>query len=320
MELSTHELIYMGIVLGLGGFAVVRTLRFLGAARRVRLRSIERRRRFQAVRTGTPLDNPRDLARERGMQSIESHFSVMRRLVVPIIVAVSLLLASVPLLADASASTASLLGAVAAAVLGLALRPYLENAVAGLVISTSRLVRLGDTVRLDGHYGTVEDITVTHTAIKVWDWRRYLVPNARMLQSTFVNYTLFDSFHWCWVEFFVAPDADLELVERLARQAPLGSSCYVDKEPPSFWVHRIEKDAICCWVAAWAESPARSWTLGHDIRMALMTALREHGVPLSLQRFERQPPREGERGPSDDDGPPRVPGPGRLRDAPTPVD
>jgi small-conductance mechanosensitive channel len=231
--LNALELTYIAIVVGAGFYCLLRTLLFLRGARHARMRSVERRSRFEAIRTETPLEDPRSVALERGRESIESHFSVLKRLLVPLIVGLTLLLAAVPLLAGTSAATASMIGAVIAVVLGVALRPFLENAVAGLVISSSRLVRIGDTVRIDDWYGTVEDITATHTTVKVWDWRRYLVPNGRMLQKAFFNYSVFDSYQWAYVEFWVAPDADIDLVQEIAVAAPARSRHFSGGRTPS---------------------------------------------------------------------------------------
>jgi hypothetical protein len=292
MHFSVGEIVYVGAVVVIGGYALVRTLAFLRSARRSRLRLIERRGRFEAVPTQTPIEHPKEVSLERGVESIESHFTVMRRLLVPTIVAITLLLAVVPFVAETSAS---IVAAILAVLAGLALRPFLENAVAGIVISSSRLVRIGDTVRVDDWYGTVEDITATHTAVKVWDWRRYLVPNSRMLQSAFFNYSLFDTYQWAYVEFWVAPDADIDEVKALAVEIPRRSSYFSGKEEPAFWVIRIEKDATCCWLAAWADTPSAAWALANDVRTDLLREFRRREIPLALQRhrWSLEPGRNG---------------------------
>ena len=286
MELSAPELVYVTLVLGVGAYALVRTSTLLGVTRKLRLRKVHERRRFEAVRTEGPIEDPKGVALERGIESIEKHFSVLRRLLIPLIVFLTTILAAPAFLASTSAATASMVGAVVAVVLGLALRPFLENAMGGLVISSSGLVRIGDTVRVDDWYGTIEDITATHTTIKLWDWRRYLVPNSRMLQSTFFNYSLFDTYQWAYVEFWVAPDVDLDAVREIAVAMPERSEQYSSREAPKFWVIRIEKDAICCWVAAWADTPSGAWSLANDVRTELLGELRRRGIPLSLQRHE----------------------------------
>ena len=281
MSLSVGEIVYVAAVLVIGVYALLRTLTYLRSARQSRVRLIEKRRRFEAVPTETPIEHPKEVSLERGLESIESHFSVMRRLLIPTIAGITLLLAAVPFVAETSAS---IVAAVLAVLAGLALRPFLENAVAGMVISSSRLVRIGDTVRVDDWFGTVEDITSTHTAVKVWDWRRYLVPNSRMLQSAFFNYSLFDTYQWAYVEFWVAPDADIDEVKALAVELPSRSDYFSGREEPAFWVVRIEKDAICCWLAAWADSPSAGWGLANDVRTHLLREFRARDIPLALQR------------------------------------
>jgi len=284
MSLTTPELVYVVLVIAIGAFALVRTLLLIGGWRRIHVRAMQARLRFEAVRTHTPIDDPNSVAMERGIESIHRRFSIFRALLIPLIVALTALLSAPVFLTEASATTASLIGAVVAVVLGLALRPFLENAIAGLVISFSQLVRIGDTVFIDEWFGTIEDINATHTTIKVWDWRRYLVPNNRMLQSAFLNYSLHDTYQWANVEFWVAPDADLKVVREVAVRAPLDSRFFANYEDPEFWVMRMEKDAICCWIAAWADTPSAAWALKNDVRTRIVSELRSRGIGLSLTR------------------------------------
>jgi len=284
LPLSAPELVYVIFVVGGGLYALLRVTYYLRSSERARIRRIEQRDRFESVNTSTPVENATTIARERGVESVESHFSVLRRLLIPLIAVTTIVMAGIPFIAGTSASSASIVAAVVAVVAGVALRPFLENAIAGLVISSSGLVRIGDTVRVDDLYGTVEDITATHTTVKIWDWRRYLVPNSRMLESSFFNYSLFDTYQWAYVEFFVAPEADLDAVCELAVEIPKRSPHFSGRENPRCWIISIEKDAVCCWLAAWADSPAGAWALTDDIRRNLLQELRQRGIPLSMQR------------------------------------
>jgi hypothetical protein len=40
----------------------------------------------------------------------------------------------------------------------------------------------------------------------------------------------------------------------------------------------LERDAIRCWVAGWADTPGDGWVLAADIRTALANELRERGI------------------------------------------
>lgn len=286
LGLSLAEFVYISFVLLGGGLVLFRALTYLGTLREGRLQRLARRGRFDPVPTATPLSDPKQVATHRGERSIERQFTVMRRMVVPMITGFTLFLASIPILASSAASTLSLISGALAVVVGFASRPFLENAISGLVISGSGLLRIGDTVRIDDFYGTVEDITPTHTAVKLWDWRRYLIPNTTMLQRPMLNHSLYDQFEWAWVDFWVAPGADLDEVQRLAVEVAKSSEYRTGAEAPYFWVTRIDKEAVGCAVATWAASATDAWSLRADVRQRIMGMLRQRGITTMQSRHQ----------------------------------
>lgn len=260
----------------------------------MRLHRVGARTRFDAVPTSGPVQHPNELAKERARQSIETQFSVNRRVLVPAILTLMILFGGLPFLGDVPKAMVTLLGAAITVFLGVAARPFVENAIAGLVISGSRLVSIGDTVEIDDIYGTVEDITTTHTTVKIWDWRRYLVPNTRMLQTCLTNYSLNDRYLWKNVEFYVAPGTDLEMVRALAIDCAQRSAHFAEHEPPECWVMELKPEWVRLMVAAWADTPSQAWLLGDDIRSALSRELAARGIAsqLSSHRMVGPPPSE----------------------------
>lgn len=267
------------LTISLGGFLLLWWLRrAIERAADRRAGQLEKIKRFDAVRTASPLENQAAEARERGIESIETRFNIIRRVLIPTASVVLLLLVALPLLSGIPAALVSLVVAVAAVVVGIAAKPLLENFFAGIVISFSQPIRIGDTVLIDGHFGTIEDITITHTTVKVWDWRRYMVPNHRMIEKEFLNCSIIDRFQWAYVEFWVSPDADIDRVREIAVSAARESRCYADHEPPRFWVMEMGKEGVRCWVAAWANTPSSAWQLTHDIRTGLIQGFRDEGI------------------------------------------
>ncbi len=285
MKLSPLQLVYLAVVGALGFTMLVASLVWLRRTAARRRRLFEERKRIDPVATSSPVVDPGRVAQRRGLASIETHFTVTRRLVVPLVLVLTGVALLVPFLDQISGATLSLLIAALTVVAGVAARPVVENAIAGLVISSSRLINLGDTVRINGFYGTVEDITTTHTTIRVWDWRRYVISNGAMLQSDFVNYSLHDTYQWAYVEFWVAYDADLDRVEEIAVAAPEHSRHFAAHETPRFWVMEMGKEGYRCWLAAWANSPADAWMLAHDVRSGLIRAFRAAAIPTHGYRL-----------------------------------
>ncbi len=78
---------------------------------------------------------------------------------------------------------------VAGVVLGLAAQRTIGGVLAGIQISVTQPIRIGDTVVVENETGTIEEITLTYAILKVWDERRLVVPITRFLEQPFQNHT-----------------------------------------------------------------------------------------------------------------------------------
>lgn len=74
-------------------------------------------------------------------------------------------------------------------VVGFASQKMVANLLAGFQIAFSQPIRLDDAVVIDGEWGWVEEITLTYVVVRLWDWRRLIVPLSRMLDQPFQNWT-----------------------------------------------------------------------------------------------------------------------------------
>lgn len=282
---------YLVLVGLLGSYALLRTAMALSKSKRERAARVEKRRRFDAIATKESLGRSTKEARGEALERIEAQASVVRRVLLPLLMALVAMLMALPFLERAPAQLVTVAVAGFTIVAGVAARPFLENSVAGLALSYSRILNIGDTIKINGHYGSVEDISATHTTIKVWDWRRYVVPNSEMLRRDFINYSLHDKYTWAYIEFWVSYDADLDLVRDIALAVPQDSKHFAAQyEAPRFWVMSTERDAVRCWIAAWADSPADGWMLTHDMRTRLVAELKKHGIATHRHRHGFEPP------------------------------
>ncbi len=78
---------------------------------------------------------------------------------------------------------------VAGIVIGLAAQKSISMLLAGIQLSITQPVRLGDVVIVEGEWGTIEELTLTYAVLKVWDLRRLVIPIDRFLSSPFQNWT-----------------------------------------------------------------------------------------------------------------------------------
>jgi small-conductance mechanosensitive channel len=129
----------------------------------------------------------RDPARVR---RVRTQVTLIMRVVSAIVgvVAVAAMLLTFPAFRAAGASllaSAGILGIVA----GVAAQSTLSNMFAGLQIAFGDMVRIGDTVVVDGEWGTVEEITLTFLTVRTWDERRITMPVSYFTSKPFENWS-----------------------------------------------------------------------------------------------------------------------------------
>ncbi|MGW7260391.1 mechanosensitive ion channel family protein [Streptomyces sp. NPDC054834] len=129
----------------------------------------------------------RDPARVRRVRTqVELIMRVVSAIV--IVVAAASMLLTFPAMRAAGASllaSAGILGIVA----GVAAQSTLSNMFAGLQIAFGDMVRIGDTVVVDGEWGTVEEITLTFLTVRTWDERRITMPVSYFTSKSFENWS-----------------------------------------------------------------------------------------------------------------------------------
>ena len=105
-----------------------------------------------------PINNAEAIARSKGFKSIEERFRVFRRFLIPLFIIVWALLVIIPTLNKVGGIYVSLLVGALSVIVGMAAKPWIENFIAGLVITLGQTIRVGDTIEIDQQYGIVEEI------------------------------------------------------------------------------------------------------------------------------------------------------------------
>ena len=78
---------------------------------------------------------------------------------------------------------------IAGIAVGLAARPMLSNLIAGLQIAFTQPIRLDDAVVLEDEWGWIEEIGLFYVVVRIWDWRRMIVPLSYFIEQPFQNWT-----------------------------------------------------------------------------------------------------------------------------------
>ncbi len=157
-------------------------------------------------------------------------------------------------------------------VVGLAAQKSLAGLIAGIQLSITQPVRIGDTLLIDGELGTVEDIFLTYAVVRFWDDRSLVVPLSRFLEQPFQNLTLLRRDLPAVVLLhvkFTAPINDLRgELRRLCEENPAW-----DKRFHELHVSDSDMYGLVLRANVSARSPKEAWALRCAIREGLVKFL-----------------------------------------------
>ena len=73
---------------------------------------------------------------------------------------------------------------------GLAVNGAVSNIAGGVLIIVTRPFRIDDFIEVDGFKGTVEDIRITHTKIRLEEKKVVFVPNGKLASASIINHSI----------------------------------------------------------------------------------------------------------------------------------
>ncbi len=118
---------------------------------------------------------------------------------------------------------------VLAAIVGFASQKAFSNIVGGVFILIFKPFRVGDRIETaSGKLGIVEEITLRHTIIRDFEFRRIIIPNNHMSDETIVNSTITDKKIRKHINIGISYDADLDKAERLIREVIENHPLFID--------------------------------------------------------------------------------------------
>jgi small-conductance mechanosensitive channel len=171
-------------------------------------------------------------------------------------------------------------------VVGLAIRPLLTNLFAGIQLAITQPIRIGDAVIVENEWGWVEEITGTYVVIKIWDWRRLVVPLSYFLEKPFQNWTrqttdLIGTV-LLWVDYTVPVAPIRQKLEEISRASKLWDGQVVNLQVVDSNERAVQLRALVS-----ARTSPEAWDLRCEVREKLILFLQqEYPGALPKQRAE----------------------------------
>jgi small-conductance mechanosensitive channel len=210
------------------------------------------------------------IRKDRSPEAV-TRYRVLRRSITVTIVTFGLLSAllvipQVRALAGALLASTAVLGLI----IGFAAQRTLGNFIAGLMIALTQPLRLGDRVEVAGYGGSVEEIGLVYTFIRLDDNSRLVIPNEKLASDTIRNSTIRSPATYAQVTVQVPETTDLApLLDELRKDAP--------GERDEVFVSSLE-DSPTLVVRVWTESGQAAESLEQDLRVRVHRRLREYGL------------------------------------------
>lgn len=186
---------------------------------------------------------------------------------------------------------------------GLALQPLLTNMIAGVQIATAQPIRLDDAVIVEGEWGQVEEITSTYVVVKLWDWRRMILPLSYFITTPFQNWTRETArligTAFLYVDYEAPIDRLRAELERICRASPLWDGDVVNLQ-----VTDISDRVAQIRCLASARNAPTAFDLRCEIREKMLAFMRDE-CPEALPRQRQLNSGFGEPSPLGGEGGPR---------------
>jgi small-conductance mechanosensitive channel len=175
---------------------------------------------------------------------------------------------------------------VAGIIAGLAARPVLSNFLAGVQLAIAQPIRIDDAVIVENEWGNVEEITFSYVVLRLWDWRRMIVPLSYFIEKPFQNWTRIGGELIGSVFFYVDHTAPVEAIRtkltEIASQSKLWDGKVVNLQVSDCKETTIELRALVS-----ASNASAVWDLRCEVREKLIDFLqREHPWALPRRRYE----------------------------------
>ena len=165
---------------------------------------------------------------------------------------------------------------------GLALQPILTNMVAGIQIALTQPIRIDDAVIVENEWGNVEEITSTYVVVKLWDWRRMVLPLSWFITNPFQNWTRENARLIGTAMFYVDYAAPIDRL-RAAFERIVRASSLWDGDVQVMQITDITERVMQVRCLASARSAPVAFDLRCEIREKLMAFMRDE-CPEALPR------------------------------------
>lgn len=182
-------------------------------------------------------------------------------------------------------------GAISVAVgtiIGFSSRNTISNAIAGILLLSSRPFKIGDRIRpssSDDLIGDVIEITILYTKLRTIRNELVAVPNQMLLQQQIINYSGLDLLA-CSIEVSLTYENNRQRIENLLLQAAENTK-EIGREPhPMVLLKRFDNYAAVYELRAFTNKPNEFLKIQSELRKNVYDMFQVHGMDLTVPQAQ----------------------------------
>ena len=177
---------------------------------------------------------------------------------------------------------------------GIGLQGILNNYFSGFILLTSRKLKIGDIVEIEGNsgraignkletiYGKIQTIDILNTVVLTVDGIEIVVPNSQFLSNQFVNYSLTDSKIRVRIPYGVSYSSDPMIVKEILLEVANKNTQILADPKPDVWFTEMGDSALMFNLLCWVDIKFL-WKLSglvSEINIKVWYKLKEEGITI----------------------------------------
>lgn len=181
---------------------------------------------------------------------------------------------------------------ILAIIIGFASQQAFSNIVSGVFIAIFRPFQVGERLEFPGKniIGNVEDITLRHTVIRTFDYKRVIIPNSVISSEILENAHIVSKNTIKFFHVGISYDSDIEKAMAIIKEEALKHPLCLDnrteeeiaegKEPVIVRVIGFGESSVNIKANVWAKNPDNAYIIGCDLNLSVKKRFDEEGIEI----------------------------------------
>jgi small-conductance mechanosensitive channel len=187
-----------------------------------------------------------------------------------------------------SGVAAGAISVAAGTIIGFSSRNTISNAIAGILLLSSRPFKIGDRIRTsvnDDLICDIIEITILYTKLRTIRNELVAIPNQMLLQQQIINYSGFDTLA-CTVDVALTYDHSRKRIESLLLEAAKKTEEIIADPAPLVLLKRFDSYAAVYELRAYSNKPNEFLKIQSEIRKNIYELFQMHGLDLTVPQAQ----------------------------------